>query len=159
MPKQFKIKVDDTQYEIEINGNSLLIDGVPFVVGASGHMITLDGIAYDVSLDGNTATVDQKKYKFETLGFKSKSGEKKEKVKPRVKAGKGSVLSVMPGAILRIDVKEGDKVEPGKVLMILEAMKMENEVQAEQGGIVKKVHVSVGDKVEERQPLVDIVAE
>ena len=62
----------------------------------------------------------------------------------------------MSGAIIKVLMNVGDKVEPNSVLMILEAMKMENEIIAERGGIIRKIHVKSGDKVEEGQPLLDI---
>ena len=53
----------------------------------------------------------------------------------------------MPGNILRIDVKEGDKVKAGQTLLILEAMKMENEIPAPKDGKVAQVVVTKGATV------------
>lgn len=159
MNRQFKIKVDSTEYNISIQGDTFIIDDIPFVIGTSGHMVTLDGIAYDVDIvDNSTAVVDGKEYKIETSGFKMLSGSarKEATIKLKSEAHEGSVIAVMPGAILKVLVGEGDTVEPETVLMIVEAMKMENEILAERSGTVKKVHVGVGDKVEPGQTLVDI---
>ena len=60
----------------------------------------------------------------------------------------------MPGNILRIDVKEGDKVKAGQTLLILEAMKMENEILAPRDGTVAQVVTSKGAVVETGAPLV-----
>jgi methylmalonyl-CoA carboxyltransferase small subunit len=54
----------------------------------------------------------------------------------------------MPGKVVKVLVKEGDEVEPGRPLVVVEAMKMENELVAEAPGTVKKVHVQPGDAVE-----------
>ncbi len=159
MNRQFKIKVDGTEYNVSIQGDMFFIDDIPFKIGTSGHMVTLDGIAYDVNItDNTTAVVDGKEYKIETTGFKMLTGSarKEATIKLKAEASEGSVIAVMPGAILEVLVNEGDTVESETVLLIVEAMKMENEILAERSGTVNKVHVVVGDKVEPGQPLVDI---
>ena len=60
----------------------------------------------------------------------------------------------MPGNILRIDVKEGDKVKAGQTLLILEAMKMENEIAAPKDGTVVQIATSKGAVVETGTPLI-----
>ncbi len=62
-------------------------------------------------------------------------------------AGQESVESPMPGNILAINVKAGDAVKKGAVLMILEAMKMENEIMAPRDGVVAAVNVQKGATV------------
>ncbi len=59
-----------------------------------------------------------------------------------------SVTAEMQGTILSVEVEEGDEVEPGDTVCILEAMKMENDVVAERGGTVSQVLVSEGDSVD-----------
>jgi biotin carboxyl carrier protein len=65
------------------------------------------------------------------------------------------VLSVIPGTIQKLMVSEGDAVEDGTPLMILEAMKMRNEVRAAISGVVKKIYVSVGEKVPKEYVLLE----
>lgn len=65
-----------------------------------------------------------------------------------------SIVAPLPGLIMKILVKPGDAVEPGKDVMIMEAMKMENEIQANAKGIVKEVRVKEGDNVSEGDVLV-----
>ncbi len=67
-----------------------------------------------------------------------------------------TVSAPMPGNILRIEVSQGDKVEAGQILVILEAMKMENEVVAPKAGTVAQVVTSKGAVVETGSPLVVI---
>lgn len=65
----------------------------------------------------------------------------------------GEIASPLAGAILKINVKVGDTVEPGQALIVLEAMKMENIIHSSFSGTVKSISVSVGDAVEEGQAL------
>ncbi len=62
-------------------------------------------------------------------------------------AGAVTVAAPMPGKILSVNVKPGDKVEAGDVLLILEAMKMQNEIMAPEDGTVSEVRVNAGDTV------------
>jgi biotin carboxyl carrier protein len=61
----------------------------------------------------------------------------------------------MPGKVLEIMVESGQTIAKGEGLLILEAMKMENMLKAEQDGTVKSVNVSVGDAVEKNNILID----
>ncbi len=119
---------------------------------ASGeYTVKVNGKAYAVKLDGdNKATVNGKAYDIdvkagiETKGSSASAGEGEE-----VKAG-------LPGNVLRIEVSEGDSVEEGDVLLVVEAMKMETEIKAPKSGTVNSILVSQGDKVVTGQGLVVI---
>ena len=68
-----------------------------------------------------------------------------------------SVLKApMPGKILGLSVKQGDKIELGQVALVLEAMKMENEISSTIEGTISKLHVKVGDIVNAGDPLVEV---
>lgn len=71
----------------------------------------------------------------------------------------GSLLSPMPGKIVKVAVKVGDKVAKGAPLVIMEAMKMEHTIRAPANGVVESVRYNVGDLVEEKKILVTITAE
>lgn len=73
-------------------------------------------------------------------------------------AGPRPVLAPMPGMVLKIEVKEGDHVEEGQGIAIVEAMKMENELRAVSAGTVTRVHVREGEAVEKDQILVELAA-
>lgn len=75
---------------------------------------------------------------------------------PAGATGAKKVNAPMPGKILDIKVSEGDAVNKGDVLAILEAMKMENEVVASEGGTVAGVHVSKGQSVESGDVIVSL---
>ena len=71
-------------------------------------------------------------------------------------AGKSGVKSPLPGVILDIKVKEGDEVKKGQTVIILEAMKMENSINADKDGKVAAINVSKGESVLEGTDLVII---
>ena len=64
------------------------------------------------------------------------------------KGGPARVRAPMPGLVLAVEVAEGDRVSEGQGIMIIEAMKMENEIRAPAGGLVRDLSVAAGDAVE-----------
>ncbi len=68
----------------------------------------------------------------------------------------GAVPAPLPGLVLRVEVKEGDAVQAGQPLLIMEAMKMENALPAPHHGTVRKIFVSEGATVGEGEPLVEV---
>lgn len=74
---------------------------------------------------------------------------------PPVSAG-GSIKSPLPGTVLSIHVKPGDKVQAGQKLMVLEAMKMENNIDADKDGTVAAVPVRQGQAVMEGDVLIEM---
>ena len=68
----------------------------------------------------------------------------------------GIVKAPMPGLVVRVEVKVGQQVQPGAGLVVVEAMKMENELRAQTRGVVEAVHVKAGDRVEKGAALVTL---
>ena len=66
------------------------------------------------------------------------------------------IISVIPGTIVKINVKEGQKVNKGRVLFVLEAMKMKNKIMSTVSGIVKKIHVEEGQKVAKNELVIEV---
>ena len=77
----------------------------------------------------------------------AKAAPKQAKKVTTVSAGAASVTAPMPGVVLDVRVSEGQSVKKNDVIMILEAMKMENEVMAPQDGVIESVAVSKGSNV------------
>ena len=73
---------------------------------------------------------------------------------PNKKSGK--VTANIPGKVVTVEVSIGDEVEEGQVVMILEAMKMQNEIQAPVGGTVTEIHCEEGQSIEANVPLLVI---
>ncbi len=109
------------------------------------YNITVNGTAYDVSVEditGSSAPVQ--------AAPKAAPAPAAAPAAPKVQGSAGSVkiTAPMPGNILDIKIKTGDKVTRGQVVAVLEAMKMENDITAPQDGTVASVNVSKGDTVE-----------
>ena len=84
-----------------------------------------------------------------------------ERRRGRVEAGRGSggiqtIASPMPGRVVKVLVEPGQHVEPGDGIIIVEAMKMENELRAVAAGVVESIEVETGVAVEQNAPLVRI---
>jgi biotin carboxyl carrier protein len=75
---------------------------------------------------------------------------------PAPSGGSDDVIAPMPGTVLSVNVAEGDKVKKGQVLLIFEAMKMENEIVAPREGTVAKVLVSKGAALESGKPVITL---
>lgn len=73
-------------------------------------------------------------------------------------AAGGAIAAPMPGTILSVSVAVGDKVEQGQVLLVLEAMKMENEIMAPSAGVVEQVNAVQGQSVNAGETLVVLSA-
>jgi len=94
---------------------------------------------------------------------RGKGGEKKKSSssgntasgRPRP-SHEGCVTTAMPGSIVDVKVKAGDKVTAGDAVLVIEAMKMENEIQAPITGVVIAVHVKKGDTVTPDESLLEI---
>jgi len=122
---------------------SLVIDGRQFELAVTCG----PGGTYQVSHNGAVAdleVLDPLSY----LAAKGEGGEKRRRT--------DRIDAYMPGRVVQVLVKEGEKVSRGQGLVVLEAMKMENEIQAEHDGVVGKVLVKPGDTVEGGDPLFEM---
>jgi biotin carboxyl carrier protein len=76
--------------------------------------------------------------------------------RPAASTSQGAVRSPLPGVILEVKCKTGDMVKRGQTIIILEAMKMENSINADREGVIKEIKVNKGDSVLENAELVVI---
>ncbi len=70
--------------------------------------------------------------------------------------GGETVAAPMPGVVIGVAVEVGAQVEPGQGILTLEAMKMENELKSERGGVVKAIHVAIGQGVAQGEALIEL---
>ena len=120
--------------------------------------VVVNGTEYEVELDGEGATWKA------TVGgqtFDIEMPEAAVAAKPRRSGGRkkkksGTVSANIPGKVVTVEVEEGQEVSEGQVILILEAMKMQNEIQAPVSGTVVSVQCSEGEAIEANVPLVVI---
>jgi pyruvate carboxylase subunit B len=116
--------------------------------------------AYGASIEGSPeishVTVAGHVYRVEIEDERERAAHAAERA--RAKQG-GDVKSVMPGVVVEVLVAEGDAVAAGQPLLILEAMKMQNEIEAPTAGRVTKLHVAKGEAVGTGERLVTLAAE
>ncbi len=140
--KKFKFNISGQQYEVEINE----FEG-------QNAKVLINGTEYDVEVEAEVA-----KTKTPTLVRKpvvNKPGEGQIK-KSESGGGAFTVKAPLPGNIFKMNVSVGDSVSEGDCLLIMEAMKMENNVLAEKGGTVKAIKVNVGDAVLQDDVLIEL---
>lgn len=116
--------------------------------------ITIDGKTYNVEVEEVKEGQTQPAVKPSRPAQVAPST--KIEAAPRPAGGSGSVTAPMPGTILKLLVAEGEQVETGQALLILEAMKMENKITATATGKITSIGVSVGQSVETGQQLLTI---
>lgn len=144
--KKFKFKIQGNQYEVDILN-----------VEDNIAEVEVNGVTYKVELEKK---VQQLKTPKLVRSFASPSTDSAASVaktaSPASPKGAGHIKSPLPGVILNVFVKEGDTVKVGDKLIMLEAMKMENNINSDKEGIVKSVKVKTGDSVLEGDMLIEI---
>ena len=114
-----------------------------------GYTVSVNNKKFSVRIEGQKAVVNGKSYDITVKeGVEAKQGVAPSEGTP--------IKAALPGAVLKINVSEGDYIDEGDVLLVLEAMKMETEIKSPKSGTIKSVEVSVGDQVKNSQTLVVI---
>lgn len=119
--------------------------------------VTVEGAVYEVEVEEVQGEKEEKEIA-RPAPVKPAAAEPVTRRQPSPEAsGAGTTVSApLPGLVLDVKAAEGVAVDVGQVLVILEAMKMENEIVAPRAGIVSKVHVTKGTGVAAGDPLVDL---
>ena len=109
-------------------------------------LLNIDGKIHNIIINSNSLSysvyVNGRFFKIEKKSDSQILGEK------RAKTGKRDVKTSMPGRIVKVFVQEGEKVKEDQAVLILEAMKMQNEINSPQSGVVTKINLKAGDSVE-----------
>jgi biotin carboxyl carrier protein len=130
--KKYKFKINGNDYEVQIKD---LDDNVA--------KMEVNGTSYSVEIDQELKT--SKTPKLIRKPVEQKPGE--GQIKKTASSGLHEVRSPLPGTIIKINIAVGDSVSEGQNLMVMEAMKMENQIQTQKGGTIKSLKVNVGDTV------------
>ncbi|QXD16687.1 biotin/lipoyl-binding protein [Rhodocaloribacter litoris] len=161
----FRAQVGDRAFEIEFREGRVYLDGraveVSFEpVGAGAFSLLIDGRSLPVFIAAGEAgtlqveighrlrqvrVLDEKALLLERFGLEAGS-----------RAAEREVRAPMPGLVLKVLVEEGQTVKAGDGLMILEAMKMENELRATGEAVVRRIHVAPGEAVGKNALLIEL---
>lgn len=144
--KNFKFTINGNEYEAEILG-----------IEENTAEVSVNGVSYTVEIDRKMQTVKTPKL-VRTMAVPSTDSHPSvsKTASPSGPKGTGSIKSPLPGVILEIFVREGDTVKIGQKLLMLEAMKMENNINADKEGRVAAIKVGKGDSVMEGDILIII---
>lgn len=143
---------------VHVDGRELPLDYQE--VDNLGQVALLDGNrSWGVSIEGDehqvTCGIAGHVYSVEIEDERERAAHAAER---EAQKGGGVVKSVMPGIVVKLLVKEGDTVEKGQPLLILEAMKMQNEIAAPSAGVVKALHAREKEAVASGAKLVTLAA-
>lgn len=163
---KYVVTIAGREFQVEVAGDRVTIDGRSVLASiartaASPELrLTLDGRSHSLAVEGqdeigwrlvdrgavrDVAIEDERTRHIRSLAGPAKSA-----------SSGGLVKAPMPGLVIRIEVAEGDIVSAGAGLLVLEAMKMENELKAPAAGTVRAIHVSAGQAVEKGQLLLEL---
>ncbi|MDR0798752.1 MAG: biotin/lipoyl-binding protein [Dysgonamonadaceae bacterium] len=137
--KSFQLKIAGKTYEVVIEEKE-----------ANTAEVSVNGKTILVEIEGETKKVSKP-----AVLPKSLAASSFPKPEPASTGGASSIQAPIPGNILKIEVAAGQEVKKGAVLLIMESMKMENNILAHRDGTIKTIHVKVGDNVLQGNTLVD----
>ena len=156
--KEYNIEIID-EHHVSIDGRVLAMD-FESVSGQPVYSLIIDGKSFECYIyeteDGLQVLMRGRLYNV--------SVEDEREKRLRAAAGGGvsesgefNLKAPMPGLVVALSVNEGDKVEKGQVLVILESMKMQNELKSPKAGTVSRIRVKPRDTVEQRQTLLSVI--
>lgn len=143
--KEYKFKINGNEYNVAVNS-------------ISGNVadVTVNGTSYQVEMDNAPAVPVQYAQPAAPVQATSPSAPAPSAPAAAPKGEGKAVTSPLPGVIIDIKVNVGDTVKAGQEVAVLEAMKMENSIEATHAGTVTAVHVHKGDSVLEGTAVVTI---
>lgn len=143
--KEYKFKINGNDYNVAVNS-------------VSGNIadVTVNGTSYQVEMENAPAAPIQAVSPVAVPAPVAAAPAAPTSPSPKPAAGGKQITSPLPGVIIAVKVNAGDAVKAGQVVAILEAMKMENEIQAESDGTVTAVNVAKGDSVLEGAAIVTL---
>jgi pyruvate carboxylase subunit B len=162
-----KVAGSETPHEVAVVADAVNVDGelvvghVSEVEGTPVRMVTIGDEVHRVVVRRGaqrgdyTLWVDGYRFDVEALDERTAAIRELSKLSATA-SGPAPLVAPMPGLIVRVNVKAGDKVGQGQGLVVMEAMKMENELRAQAAGTVKSVNVNPGTAVEKGTILIEM---
>lgn len=152
--KQYKYTINGAQFDVTIDSivgskAKVEVNGIPFEVEMQGSSLVEEALP-TVTTDGAAAPA---------AAPAAPAATAEATAAPAAKSGPGAgapVKAPLPGVVTKILVSEGQAVKKGETVLVLEAMKMENNITAEADGTVSGICVSAGDSVMEGTTLITI---
>ena len=143
--KKYKFTIHGNEYDVHIKS-------------VEDNIIELDvnGSAYEVEVDKSIQPAKTPKLVRARVATPKESSPEEVVKKEAPAARAGKINSPLPGTVIKIFVREGDTVKVGQKLMILEAMKMENNIDSDKDGKVVSIPVRPGQSVMEGDTLIEI---
>ena len=164
---RYVVDLNGERKEVDVNGETVTVDGhgvlaqVEEIEGTPVRVVTIGSEVHRVIVRRGAARgaytlwVDGFRFDGEALDERTRAIRDITAVSGKA-SGPAPVVAPMPGLIGRVNVAEGDSVQPGQGVVVMEAMKMENELRASAAGTVKAIHVSPGKAVEKGTVLVEL---
>lgn len=166
---RYYVTVDGQTFEVDLSDDAPLVDGEPIAAEltrtpgtptihllANGRSHTL--VAHRRDRHGWDLHVDGERYAAEVVDERTRAIQSMT-LQGQASKGPKPVRAPMPGLVVRVSVSPGERVEAGQSVVIMEAMKMENDLKAEGAGVVESVAVVAGQAVEKGMVLVAFRAE
>ncbi len=157
--------VGEHEYEIEFDDGQLVVDGEPVAVDFERigdpelYSMLIDGHSYELLVEAErfnyAVTVHGSQYQIQIEDERTRrmNAGRREGALPD---GEAPVRAPIPGLVVKVLVEEGESVEQDQPLLILEAMKMENEIRSPRACVIKKVDVEAGQRVEQNATMLII---
>jgi pyruvate carboxylase subunit B len=164
---KYIVQVGDQRVELSLAGEDVIVDGEQLrahlseVEGTPIRQVGIGDEVHRVLVRRNngrgryTLWIDGFRYEIEALDERTRA-IRDMSAAAAVPSGPAPLLAPMPGLIVRINVQPGDVVQSGQGLVVMEAMKMENELRVPAAGTVKRVAVAPGTAVEKGALLVEL---
>ena len=144
--KQYRFKINGNQYNVDINS-----------VEGNIASVSVNGTSYQVELeDAPAVPVQAVPVQTSVITPAPAPAQAAPAPKPAASGAGKPVTSPLPGVIIAVKVNVGDSVKAGQEVAVLEAMKMENSIEAVQDGTVTAIHVAKGDSILEGAAIVTI---
>ena len=163
---KYFVTVGARSFEVEVSGEEVRVDGEPVaahmdaVPGTPLHHLLLGSESWTVAaepVDAGTWVLGAVGERREVTIADERTRQIREIAGRRAGVSRGGVIRApMPGLVVRVEVAVGDSVGAGASVVVVEAMKMENELRAPGPGTVTAVHVVAGAAVEKGAPLVTL---
>jgi pyruvate carboxylase subunit B len=164
---KYTVTVNGSEIVVDLDGENVRLDGASAPVrlaeadGSPERILTVGDDVHRVFVRPGdtrgryTLWVDGFRFEVEALDERSRAIRELSAATTAPK-GPAPLVAPMPGMIVRINVVEGDVVKPGQGLVVMEAMKMENELRAPAAGRVRAVHATPGSAVEKGTLLIEL---